>query len=98
MNGIPTPCCCALLSIGENLDTQKKEEELLVLPPESVSLRLLVTPSYANKALKKTEREIHQYITLEENTAVHIVETIDRVKLQDLDLDQTISSADTISK
>ncbi len=80
---------------------------MLVLPPESVSLRLLVTPSYVNKALKKTEREreIHQYITLEENTAVHIVETSDRVKLQDLlkaywniILNQTISSADTISK
>lgn len=72
------------MSIGKKLVTQKKEKAWLgVLPPESVSLRLLVTPSYVNKALKKTEREIHQYATLEENTAVHIAETSDRVKLQD---------------
>jgi len=56
-----------------------------VLPPESVSFRLLVTPSYANKALKKTKSEIHQYVTLEEKTADHISEIgFDRLKLQHL--------------
>lgn len=83
------------MSIGKNLDQKKKkakerkkektlEEWLAVSPPESVSLRLLVTPSYENKALKKTEREIHQYVTLEENTAMQTVETSGRVKLQDV--------------